>query len=141
MATNERHSSTVKSPVVFFDGVCGLCNRFVDFLFAVDTRGIFKVSPLQGELAKKMLGPRAAGPEFRSIILKDSEGLHEGSTAVLRILSQLGGIWRVLGWLRLIPRPLRDFVYFTIARNRYRWFGKKETCRMPTSKELSRFLP
>ena len=78
---------------------------------------------------------------MRSILLRDRDGLHRKSDAVLRILVGLGGPWRLLGLLRLVPRPLRDIAYDFIARNRYRWFGKRDTCRMPTPEERERFLP
>lgn len=140
---NLKSSEEIKSlsPIVFFDGVCGLCNHFIDFLFRKDKHDIFKVSPLQGELAKQLLEPQLVENEFKSIILRDAVGIHQGSTAVLRILARLGGIWRVLSWLQLLPEPFRDFFYYLVARNRYRIFGKKESCRIPTPEERVRFLP
>ncbi len=141
-------------PVIFFDGVCGLCDGFVDFVMARDRRAAFRFAALQGETASGVLreggsarGPSAppagdgAGEWMRSILLRDRDGLHRKSDAVLRILVGLGGPWRLLGLLRLVPRPLRDIAYDFIARNRYRWFGKRDTCRMPTPEERERFLP
>lgn len=174
---------TSHHPVIFFDGVCGLCNGFVDFALARDRRGVFRFATLQGETAKTRIpgiGRPAAlseevavavakgvaegvavvasaktaaeGPtqgiamaennaaDFRSVILWDSEGVHRKSDAVLRVLEGLGGAWRLARLLRLVPRGLRDSVYDFTARNRYRWFGKRETCRLPSPAERERFL-
>lgn len=128
-------------PVVFFDGVCGLCNRFVDFLIRRDRGGLFKLSPIQGELALRSLEENLRAEQAQSIILKDEQGLHQGSTAVLRILARLGGAWGVVSWLQAVPKFLRDPLYYWVARHRYRFFGKRQTCRLPTREECSRFLP
>jgi predicted DCC family thiol-disulfide oxidoreductase YuxK len=128
-------------PVIFFDGVCGLCNAWVDFVIAHDRQGRFRLSPLQGATARDWLQmtPEAS---LDSVALVDIAGVHRKSGAVWRILVQLGGVWQPLGWLlRLTPRPARDWGYDFVARHRYRWFGKKETCRLPTPAERERFLP
>lgn len=128
-------------PVVFFDGVCGLCNRTVDFVLARDREQRFRFSPLQGETARRLLG-EADTESLGTLVLLDERGTHRRSTAVVRILRGLGGVWGVLGALLwLIPRPLRDLGYRLVAKSRYRWFGRKESCRMPTPQERSRFLP
>lgn len=130
-----------EKPIVFFDGVCGLCSGFIDFLFRVDHENVFLVSPLQGETASRLALRSQEREAFNSIALKDEAGIHHGSTAVLRILSRLGGIWRVVGLLVWVPAPMRDAAYYFVARNRYRWFGKKETCRLATPEERDKFLP
>lgn len=130
-----------EAPVIFFDGVCGLCNHWVDFVLARDRRGAFRFGPLQGETARAWLNlpPDAA---LDSITLVDRAGIHRKSSAVSRILVGLGGLWVLCGWLLwLIPRPLRDWGYDFIARQRYRWFGKKESCRLPSPAERARFVP
>ena len=128
-------------PVLFFDGVCGLCNRFVDFALPRDRRGVLRFAPLQGETAAQVLD-RDDVQSLRSVVLSDARGLHRRSAAVVRVLWLLGGIWSVLGTLLwLIPRPLRDLGYAVVARLRYRVFGRKETCRMPTAAERAKFLP
>lgn len=118
-----------EQPIVFFDSVCGLCNYFVDIIVRFDHAKVFSLSPLQGELARELALNSTAREDFPSVILKDETGIHRRSTAVIRILSRLGGIWRAVNVLLLIPIPLRDGIYSFIAQNRYRWFGKKETCR------------
>jgi predicted DCC family thiol-disulfide oxidoreductase YuxK len=127
-------------PVIFFDGVCGLCNAWIDFVMARDTRRIFRFGPLQGETARHWLSlpPEAA---FDSVTLVDSTGVYRKSDAVWRILAQLGGQWRIIAsLLRLVPRPISNWGYDFVARHRYRWFGKKETCRLPTAQERERFV-
>jgi predicted DCC family thiol-disulfide oxidoreductase YuxK len=128
-------------PVVFFDGVCGLCNAWVDFVIARDWQGRFRFSPLQGATARDWL-QMTPETSLDSVALVDAAGVHRKSDAVGRILVQLGGVWRPMGWLlHLIPRPVRNWGYDVVARRRYRWFGRKEACRLPTPAERARFLP
>ncbi len=128
-------------PIIFFDGVCGLCNSFVDVIFKADDNGIFRFSPLQGETAKKYITelPEQAG-EW-SIVYVDEDNIYEQSDATLKILKRLGGIWSVLSIFSFLPRGCRNFIYRLVAINRYRIFGKRETCRVPTEEEKARFLP
>jgi predicted DCC family thiol-disulfide oxidoreductase YuxK len=128
-------------PVIFFDGVCGLCNRWVDFVLARDRQGVFRFAPLQGETARDWLRIEPGQP-LNSVVLVDHHGVYRKSDAIWRMLIRLGGIWIVPGWLlRLTPRPLRQWGYDLVARRRYRWFGKKEACRLPRPQERARFLP
>ena len=149
-ATTSAHSSEPKllngiapgqSPVVFFDGVCGLCNHWIDFVVARDRKRMFRFAPLQGETARDWLHADAAD-SLNSVVLFDASGIHRKSDAVWRILVQLGGVWRILGWsLRIVPRPVRNWGYDFVAWRRYGWFGKKETCRLTTPDERTQFLP
>lgn len=134
--------------VVFFDGVCGLCNRFVDFVLSRDRRGAIRFAPLQGETAKELPSakcsvPSAETPTFDTVVWLDASNREfVRSAAVIRVLWRLGGAWWWIGWLLwLIPLPLRDVGYRLVATNRFRLFGKKETCRLPTPAERDRFLP
>lgn len=128
-------------PIVFFDGVCGLCNSAVDFIMARDPEGVFRFAPLQGETARELLEPEDV-ENVDSIVLKNDDGLFRRSSAVVRILTRMGGIWKPLGWLLwVVPKPLRDVGYILVAKTRYRFFGKRDVCRMPTQDELSRILP
>jgi predicted DCC family thiol-disulfide oxidoreductase YuxK len=131
---------TLRLPIVYFDGVCGLCNGSVDFLLRRDRAQVLCFTPLQGDIARERLGPQAQG-DPDSFVLEDADGIWRRSDAALRIARHLGGAWRCLGVLRVIPRPVRDALYDFVARNRYRWFGRKETCRLPAPDERSRFLP
>ena len=136
--------------VVFFDGVCGLCNRFVDFVLSRDRRETIRFAPLQGETAShlqltQLFAVRAdsATPIFDTVVWLDQSGkMFVRSAAVVRVLWQLGGIWSLCGTLLwLIPRPLRDVGYRVVSTSRYRLFGRHETCRLPTPNERRRFLP
>jgi predicted DCC family thiol-disulfide oxidoreductase YuxK len=128
------------NPVVYFDGVCGLCNRFVDFGVRFDRQRRLRFAPIQGETAAQRLRSDLA-TDPTTIVLEENGNLRFRSDAILRILHHLGGGWRLLGVLRIIPRPLRDVIYDWIARNRYSWFGKRDTCRLPTPEERDAFLP
>ncbi len=133
----EKHTS---HPIIFFDGVCGLCNRSVDLLLRWDTKGLLRFAPLQGATARAML-PEEQVRDLDSLVLKDAKGIHRRSDAALLALEHLGGGWRTVALLRWIPRVLRDAVYGLVARHRYRWFGKRHSCRLPTAAERERFLP
>jgi predicted DCC family thiol-disulfide oxidoreductase YuxK len=131
----------LEHPIVFFDGVCGLCNRSLDFLLLIDRRHVLRFAPLQGETARQVLriDPQ---DELRTIVVCDRAGQARQSAAIVKILGHLGGFWKFVSWLLwLIPRPLRDIGYNLIARNRYRMFGKTEACRMPKPGERELFLP
>jgi predicted DCC family thiol-disulfide oxidoreductase YuxK len=126
--------------IVFFDGVCGLCNLVVDRILRADRRGVLLFSPLQGETAARILG-RKPSDELGSVVYWDGTAAYEKSEAILRIADRLGGWRRLAVFGRILPRFIRDALYDFIARNRYGWFGKKETCRLPSPEERSRFLP
>ncbi len=141
-----RHSDLVpgmaeaRERIIFFDGVCGLCNRFVDRLLRIDRGGVFRFAPLQGSTAHDRL-PIGLADALSSVVYLREGVVLTRSTAALRILIDLGG-WRTLHRLWFIfPRALRDAVYDWVALNRYKWFGKREVCRLPTQEERARFLP
>jgi predicted DCC family thiol-disulfide oxidoreductase YuxK len=141
MTTAGASDSPAQHPIVFFDGVCGLCNTSVDFLIARDRRRVLRYAPLQGETAAARLDPRDI-ESLKSIVLADCDGVHRQSTAIVRTLRHLGGGWKLAGWLLwVIPRPLRNIGYRFVSANRYRLFGKKDACRMPTPEERALFLP
>lgn len=126
--------------IVFFDGVCGLCNIFVDFLFKIDQKALFMVAPLQGETAKRLLPPDRI-LDLDTVILYESGVLYTKSNAIIKILSTTGkiGLLASLG-MRIFPRLLRDLVYDFIVNSRYSVYGKLDTCRLPTENEKKRFL-
>ncbi|HEX9895259.1 MAG TPA: DCC1-like thiol-disulfide oxidoreductase family protein [Gemmatimonadales bacterium] len=127
-------------PIVYFDGVCGLCNRFVDFLLRHDRHHRLRFAPLQGRTAAERLG-KTKGIDPTTIVLEAEGRMLDRSSAVLGVFHHLGGGWRATGLLRVVPRRLRDLIYDWIARHRYGWFGKREVCRLPTAEERSGFLP
>jgi predicted DCC family thiol-disulfide oxidoreductase YuxK len=128
-------------PVLFFDGVCGLCNVAVDWLIARDPEAALRFAPLQGETAAEYLPPGDT-EQIRYLVLLDDAGRSIRTAAVIRALSHLGGRWAVAAWaLWCVPAPLRNLGYHAITKVRYLIWGKKETCRLPTPEERTRFLP
>lgn len=131
----------VRRPIVFFDGECGMCNRFVDRILRADRKGTFLFAPLQGETARRMLPPLPADPGEWSVIYLDERGIHDRSDATLEVYRRLGGGWSVLALARFVPRSVRTRVYRWIGRNRYRWYRRGEACRATAADRGERFLP
>lgn len=127
--------------VVLFDGVCNFCNGSVNFIIEHDSRGYFKFSPLQSAAGEELLRKfQIDRSETDSVILIEDDRAYEYSTAGLRIARKLDGI---LSWayaLIIFPAPIRDYLYRVFARNRYRLFGKRDACMIPTPEIRERFL-
>ena len=134
-------NNIVRNPIIFFDGVCGLCNSFVNIIYNSDKNKLFMYSPLQGETAKRYLPDLPEHPEEWSIVYIDELGIYMESDATLRILERLGGMWSILAYFRFIPKNIRDLIYRIVAKYRYRLFGKYDSCRIPGEEEKARFLP
>ncbi|GAA4497540.1 thiol-disulfide oxidoreductase DCC family protein [Hymenobacter ginsengisoli] len=138
--------ATSASATILFDGVCNLCNGFVQFVIRHDARGRFRFAALQSELGQALLAahgqpPTAASPAGPdSVILLEGGQLYSHSTAVLRIARQLDGPWRLAAVGRLLPQRWRDAAYRLVARHRYGWFGRQESCLVPTPELRARFL-
>lgn len=130
-----------RPPIVFFDGVCGLCNRFVRLLVRCDRHRRLHYAPLQGETARALLPALPDDPAHWSVVYVDETGTHTRSDAALRICARAGGWLRPLAWLRIVPRPLRDWAYGFIAKRRYRWFGRHDACPLPTAAQRQQMLP
>lgn len=129
------------SAIVLFDGVCNFCNNSVNFIIERDPDNFFKFAPLQSETGQMLL--RKFGidhAEIDSVILIENERAYTYSTAALRIARRLSGFWSWFYGLVFVPAPIRDFFYRLFARNRYRLFGKKDACMMPTPEVRQRFL-
>ena len=128
--------------VVLYDGMCGLCNRFVQWVTARDVEGVFRFAPLQGPTAASLgVAPSSDDARQWTIVLADESGLRYRSDAVLAIVTRLGGLYGVARIFLLIPRPLRDAAYRMVTHYRYRIFGKREACHVPLPHERLRFLP
>jgi predicted DCC family thiol-disulfide oxidoreductase YuxK len=125
---------------VYFDGVCNLCNRFVDFVIRHDRNRRYRFASLQGETAHTRLPPSLTAPNPETIVLESGGELRFRSDAALAILTGLGGAWRAAAALRIFPRVARDWIYNWLARNRFRWFGRRDSCRVATIEERSLFL-
>ena len=126
-------------PVVLFDGVCNLCNASINFLIDRDPDAHFRFAPLQSDVGQALVG-RCGLEGEDSIVLVEDGRCYVRSTAALQIARRMSGAWPLLGALLVVPAPLRDVVYRLVAKNRYRWFGKQDTCRLPTPDLRSRFL-
>ncbi|RHX80285.1 hypothetical protein DLM76_12235 [Leptospira yasudae] len=130
-----------KSPIVFFDGVCNLCNAAVLFFLDRNRKQNLLFASLQSNAAERILGKKVGFEDSPGSVLFLEEGiLHQKSTAVLKICAHLSYPWKLLPFFGWVPPFLRDWIYDWIARNRYRWFGRLEACRMPDPKLKSRFL-
>lgn len=128
-------------PVILFDGVCNFCNSSVQFIIRRDPAGRFRFAALQSDAARQLLTGRGIDThELDSIVLIDNGRGYTESTAALRIARRLKGWPKLAAPLMIIPRPLRDEVYRWLARHRYRWFGKRESCMLPTPNVRQRFL-
>jgi predicted DCC family thiol-disulfide oxidoreductase YuxK len=132
---------TARPPLLLFDGVCNLCHGAVQWILARDRKMVFRFASLQSQAGREALTEAGfTGPVPESIVVIDGGQIYHAGNAALRVASILGGLWSAVAVFRIIPRGLRDGLYHFIARNRYRWFGKKEACPMPTPEVLDRFL-
>ena len=133
-------------PVLLFDGVCNLCSGAVQYIVRrqpsdTNARGTFRFAPLQSPVAERLLGAiNEPPPSLDSMIVIDGGRAYQRSDAAVVIARHLRYPWRLLAAFGWIPRPLREALYRWVARNRYRWFGKKDACMMPTADLEARFL-
>jgi predicted DCC family thiol-disulfide oxidoreductase YuxK len=131
----------VEQPVIVFDGFCNLCNASVDFVMRRDVNGLFQFAPNQSEAGEVIVSQADLNEiEADTIVLWEDGSTYVRSTAVLRIARRLPFPWKLAYVFIIIPRPIRDFFYRMLASNRYRLFGKRDTCRIPTPEERTRFL-
>lgn len=132
--------TTTNSPIILFDGVCNLCNASVQFIINRDPKRHFMFATLQGKTAQSILGDAPlAGLDLNSVVLVENGKLYDRSTAALRIARKLSSGWPVFYAFIIVPQFIRDGIYNWIAKNRYKWFGKQESCMMPTP-ELKRLF-
>ncbi len=127
-----------KKALVLFDGVCNLCNAAIDVILRHDPEGHFLFASLQSPVGEAWR--KRCGIQEETIVLVEQGRCYTASTAVLRIARHLHGLIKALYMLVLLPRPLRDALYRWVARNRYAWFGRRSTCRVPSPEEAARFL-
>lgn len=128
--------------VIVFDGVCLLCSGWVRFLLRFDRKRRYRFAAMQSDSGRALLARNGLDPDDPvSFLLVTPARTWTDSDAIVRVLAGLGGAWRMAHALRLIPATLRDPLYRIIARNRYRWFGRRDTCLMPDASTRDRFLP
>jgi len=127
--------------IVLFDGVCHLCSNSVHFIIRRDQRGRFKFAPLQSHIGQEYLRQHHLSPdELDTFVLIEGEKAYTRSTAALRVARQLSGLWPLAYLFIVVPKPVRDAAYNVVAKHRYKWFGKSDTCMMPTAEVKERFL-
>ena len=129
-------------PILLFDGHCNLCNAWVNFIVKRDSSSTIRFASLQSRAGNRMLEEHKIDSNYiDSLVLFEEDKVSVSSTAALRILSYLDGWERHLIYLTILPRTFRDLVYRFVANNRYKWFGRREQCMVPTVKLSKRFLP
>jgi predicted DCC family thiol-disulfide oxidoreductase YuxK len=130
-----------ENPVILFDGVCNFCNGAINFVLKQDRKSVFRFAPLQSEAGRRLLQQyNLPTEEFESFVLIDQGKVYKKSNAALRVMNKLPWYWKESQIFRVIPTIFRDAIYDFIARNRYKWFGKKDQCMVPTPEMRSRFL-
>lgn len=128
-------------PIILFDGVCNFCNSIVNFVIKRDRDSQIKFATLQSDIAQKILQQNHfSDPGQRSFIFIENGKIYIRSTAALRVCKYMNGLWPLMYGFIIVPKFIRDGIYNWIAKNRYRWFGKKEACMIPTPEIRSRFL-
>lgn len=126
--------------IVLFDGECNFCDSSVQFIIKRDRKNRFQFASLQGETGRKLVNEHNIPENTDSMLLITNDKAYLKSSAALHVAKQLKGFWKLLFVFILIPRPLRDFVYDIIAKNRYKWFGRKESCMIPSPEMRHRFF-
>lgn len=128
-----------KGPIIFFDGLCGLCNHSVDIIIKMDRAHLFLFAPLQGKTAEKLLTKNYTHDLDTIVIFYDGK-IYTKSDGIILVFQKLGGFFSILVLLKFFPKFLRDSCYSIVAKYRYQIFGKKESCRLPSPEEKALFL-
>lgn len=132
---------TQPHPILLFDGVCNLCNQSVQFVIKRDPAGLIHFAALQSEQGKALLQKHNLSPDsLDTVVLVLNNKVYTRSSAALQVLRLLGLPWSLLTVFLILPKGFRDIVYNYIAKNRYRWFGREESCMIPTPELKNRFL-
>lgn len=127
--------------IIFFDGFCVLCNSAVDFLIHIDKKHLLKFAPLQGRTYSELQKQGTSLPSDTStLVVWFNGGAFTKSSGFFKALDYIGGPWKILTIFKFIPAFISDAIYDFIAKNRYKWFGKKDICRIPTAQERAQFL-
>ncbi|GBL35764.1 uncharacterized protein YuxK [Filimonas sp.] len=127
--------------IILFDGVCNFCNFWVKFAGKRDGKKVLKFAPLQSETGQTLLRKNGISTDkLSTVVFLDDGKVYTQSGAAFRICKYLDGIWKLGYVFIIIPKPLRDYLYNLIGRNRYRWFGKSDSCMLPTADMKDRFL-
>ncbi|MEM7105321.1 MAG: thiol-disulfide oxidoreductase DCC family protein [Bacteroidota bacterium] len=139
--TIDLHTISNRKPLLLFDGVCNLCNNSVQFVIERDPNGKVNFASLQSETGQKVLEYSGMSKtDLTTVVLVDNGKIYTKSSAALRTAGYLDSPFRLMKLFLIVPKFIRDFFYNYIARNRYKWFGKQESCIMPTPDIKARFL-
>ncbi|WP_299485481.1 thiol-disulfide oxidoreductase DCC family protein [uncultured Allomuricauda sp.] len=128
--------------IILFDGVCNLCNGAIQFIIKRDKTDTFRYAPLQSEIGEQLIAERAIDTSKVDSIILIEPGIayFTKSDAALRIAQDFGGLWKALAIFTWIPKTFRDAIYDLVAKNRYKWFGRKDACMIPTPELQAKFL-
>lgn len=127
--------------IILFDGVCNFCNSAVNFILKRDKESLFHFAPLQSDKGRELLMKHNRGNTgLNSLVLIDEDDIYEGINAVIGITKHLKGYKFVYHFLRVLPHSITSSLYSFVAKNRYKWFGKRDVCRVPSEEEKGRFL-
>lgn len=130
-----------ENPIILFDGVCNLCNSSVQFVIRKDKKKQFRFASLQSDAGEKLLSVYHLNRNgYDSFVLIDKGNAYVRSTAALKVAQKLSGAWKLLYIFIIVPAFIRNAIYNLIAQNRYKWFGKKDSCMIPSPELHSRFL-
>ena len=130
----------MEQPIILFDGVCNLCSGSVQWIIRHDKRGHFKFASLQSDFGKNLVAKYNIDPSLDSVLLVFKSRYFSKSTAALHIAKECNGLWKILFVFIIVPRFFRDWIYNFVAKNRYKWFGKKEECWLPNTDLEARFV-
>jgi predicted DCC family thiol-disulfide oxidoreductase YuxK len=126
--------------VILFDGVCNFCNSSVQFIIKRDPKAKFHFTSLQSEIGQQLIKEYQIPKEIDSFIYLEGEKTYIKSTAALKVSKELRGLWKLCYLFIIVPRPIRNSFYEFFAKNRYKWFGKQESCMIPSAADRKRFL-
>jgi predicted DCC family thiol-disulfide oxidoreductase YuxK len=133
-------AAAAAGPIILFDGHCNLCSGWVRFVLAREGRTRLRFASLQSAAGRQLLAAHGLSADLQTVVLIDEARAFARSAAVLRMIGYLRAPWPLLSVLRLFPLPLRDWIYEFVARHRYRWFGRREVCFLPSPELKDRFL-
>jgi predicted DCC family thiol-disulfide oxidoreductase YuxK len=136
-----QQAEIIRQPVILFDGVCNLCSGAVQFIIKRDKKDVFRFASLQSSFGQSVLKKyKLPSHELSSFILVENDIIYTRSTGALKVAKQLSGGWPLLYAFIIVPRFIRDAVYNYVAKNRYKWFGKKQECWLPTPALKNKFI-
>lgn len=138
---NHIHEIRKTKSILLFDGLCNLCDHSVQFVIKRDHKNVFIFSSLQSKSAIEFIGSMHDEIQnIDSIVLITKNKIYTKSTAALKIAAELNGLWILMSVFFIIPKPIRDWIYDGIAKRRYQWFGKFDSCKIPNPQEINKFI-